>query len=406
MKEHSEVYERYVKLLRARRKQRKQIAAAAQPPRSSSPQPNPAESLLEKWRKEEAAKEAWQRKQDRAREAALTKARQKTAQTARSRPAPDYHEQPGQRTSPSSRQEQRQNQTSRPSASQEPKEHGEGQASNGKDRSEASADRSQMPEEKVDQQPQSAKARSSEINKDSLNARLVVVHGLLQGTTEKLIFDALSKLRPGAVAQMKLSGTSAWIEFYRAEAASTLQMLITTQKLRVHKKLISVATVENSSLRPPPRDSLTSRVLLIRSLVDTRFSSWEIRALTFHLRQHGVDEPIEIRKEGTPDGDFLRVEYASWRGQAETAKAVIERTRPSLKVQYDLDPCETPSRLEPTASALNSELEGKLPERRMAPSNSFGTIALRLWVGISLATILWSTSSPKEKESPSRDSRS
>ncbi|KAJ4413632.1 hypothetical protein N0V82_008410, partial [Gnomoniopsis sp. IMI 355080] len=405
MKKHSKVYETYVNILRPN----KPNAVATQPPRSSSPHPNPAESLSEKWRKEEAAKEAWQRKQDRAREAALNQAKQRKTETASERRDPFYHEQPWQRTSPSPRQGQRQKQTSRPSASQEPKDQGEAQKSSGKDWSEANAgqrkkhcsDRPRIPREEVYQQPKASTATPFEVYKDSLKRRLVVIHGLRMGTSEKHIYDALLEVRPGAVAQLKLLGTSAWIEFYWAGEASKLQMLISTQKLRVYEKLISDATVEISPLEFPPL--LTSRVLRIVH-PDYSITKEDVRDLMFHLRQHGVDSPMETRLESKSlIGEVLRVEYASWRGQAETAKAVIECTRHRLLVRYLPDPCATPSPVETGTAAFKDALAGNRPELLRAWLIRHGLIAVKWWVAIYLATMLWSSLNPKEKESPSQN---
>ncbi|KAJ4389439.1 hypothetical protein N0V93_006907 [Gnomoniopsis smithogilvyi] len=386
MKEYPKVYEEYVKFLRA---QRKQNGLASRPPSSAPSKPNPADIWREKWRKEELAKEAWQREQDRAREAALNQARQKAAKMVRVHSTANRHKKPRQSAASSPVQEQRQKQTVGRFEPNEPtKDPDNFRESSSLDWSEVSADQRQDDStessrtrgEVMEQQPTPTETITGEANIDSLNPRLVLIHGLPPLTTESDIYETLTELKPGAVAHMKLVETSAWIEFYRPEAAATILELATTEQLSVRGELVSNVTVQSSPLRPPPQESFTSRVLLVTSL-DEKLFDWKSKGdrtkFKFHLRQCGVGSPVETIRHTAYKKTFLRIEYASWREQAENVKAYIENTAPSLQVEYGIDPC----RPEDNTIALEgivpkAILEGTLSDDRRKFWVSFSLIAI------------------------------
>lgn len=320
MQENPVVHMKYVQVLRA---QCKKNNAATRPPSSATSGPNPADVWRAKWRKEEAAKEAWQREQDRVREAALNNAIQKAAKKIQKQQAENSQEQSRASTGSSPVQEQSRKQTSGPSESHQPRAQGDW-----------------IPRGKTEQQPRPTKATSDKANTDPMNPRLVVIRGLSPRVTEGNLYAILRKYKPGCVAQIKLVGTSAWIELYTAEGAANLQSLLNSKRLSLRGNPLSNITLQDSPLRPPPE--ITSRVLVINTLDDKLFS-WKSkgdeRNLMSRLRKCGVGEPLEVIKERHGWTNYLTLEYTSWRGQAETLKAYIEQTAPSLQVKYGIDFC-------------------------------------------------------------------
>lgn len=390
MQKHPEVLDEYVQSLLA--VPRKKAAA---------PSRNPSQELAAKWRKEDAAYEAWSTEQEKAKEAAVAKKqKRKAGDLVSEHPATARPEQARQHAASSPGQGRRETQADAPSQSKKPGVQANAQESSGTGkkeplgayrtegshnagRSQANAqelsskgkreplgayrtegphntgarqhgddssgagnaehtrkhiiDRSQIWGERTRPQPRKAKG-------DSQNPRVVILHGLPLSVTEKRIYDHLWFLRPGPVAQMKLSGRNAWIEFYTAIGASKLQRLVAAQKLTILTKRITDVSLHNSPLQPPPTNPFTSRVLFLAShspshakFIDNR------KELEFLLGQSGINAPIKVEQTRAVFERIVRLEYASWRGQAENAKAYLERAAPGLKVTYAFDHCQPQS---------------------------------------------------------------
>lgn len=170
-------------------------------------------------------------------------------------------------------------------------------------------------------------------------ARLVVLRGVPRRAVLYDLFAPLIRWKPGPVLDARLEDGTAMVEFYTAEAARRLFLLVTkTDMCVIYGKTITAATRYPGRQAPPAGHERESRVLRVNvgpaaTMEHQCSADWMPRLFReqgFHYQLAGV-----VKR---PNGTWRDVHFGSL-GDARRAKELLERQRlEDVEVEYVRDP--------------------------------------------------------------------